>query len=437
MDAQKNLPVAYDDHGDIPLNVPFSALRPQDITFYLEMNTRVGKDTCRQRCEHCFYIREQEARDRSMDLAEGQKLLRNLRAHGYKVLPLVSDAFSNKGEFLSMFGVAVGSASPMHDYREGSERQPSQTMERGEMWTSGAPLLDDDAEEMLCRGLENGFGTVTITFHGVPDERLQLLPRETYPIRGVFAGQDCERVIQRVHAFNDNLVAGRIDRLRTLPQELRRPLRINLTVTIGRHNHSRVILERYIRYMDRLGVSLLRFNRFHDHGGRHPELVLSRLDVEALYRDFKWLHERIPFQFQMALSEDFGTHGIGVMGFPSHTGHCRAGHQFFAIAAAAPVILNEDTARRQELVGIVVGCVEAYKPILGRVLRITDKTSDSVNHSVEFYKDEVEALMRKRMDGTYTDGCFAPELLREVAKKERDARLLPVVSRATISLEER
>src|SRR5262249_8536840 len=61
-----NSPIIYDDHGDVPLDTPFEELEPSNITFYLELDTRVGERTCRQTCEHCFYIREEEARNRTI-----------------------------------------------------------------------------------------------------------------------------------------------------------------------------------------------------------------------------------------------------------------------------------------------------------------------------------------------------------------------------------
>jgi hypothetical protein len=426
-----NLPIAYDDHGDIPLGTPFHELRPEHISFYLEMNTRVGKSTCRQTCAHCFYITEKEAQDRVMDLRDGRRLMEDLRARGYRVFPLISDNFADGGEYLRVFGDPQA-ASPVHDDREGPERLPTRTMEKGEMWTSGAPLLDESWQDLLCTGIENGFGTVTITFHGVPGEDLALRPRHEYPIRGVFHGLDTEIVIARVHRFNEDMAAGRIARLASLPASAREPLRLNMTVTVGKHNHTMETLERYARYFAKQRVSFVRFNRFHDHGFRHPHLVLSSADVAQFYRDIRWIHENLPLPFQLSVSEDFGTHGIEVMGFPAHTGHCRAGHQFFAIAADPLTLIDDDDTRRRESMGIIVGCVEAYKPILGRVVCITDKSTGARTHDVEFSAAGIAELQRKRTNGTYRDGCFAPELLHEIRRAEQEPSAAP--SLATLRL---
>src|SRR5262249_54199542 len=161
-----------------------------------------------------------------------RRLMEDLRARGYKVFPLISDNFADDGEFLRVFGNPLA-ASPVHDYREGSDRRAAKTMERGEMWTSGAPLLDENWWDLLCTGIENGFGTVTITFHGVPGEDLSLRPRDEYPIKGVFHGLDTEVVIARVHRFDEDLVAGRIARLASLPPQAGAPIQLNMTVTIG------------------------------------------------------------------------------------------------------------------------------------------------------------------------------------------------------------
>lgn len=394
-----NEPISYDDHGDIPMEKPFREIAPADISIYLQLNTNVGKNTCRQTCGHCFYINQPEARGRAMDLVEGRRVMEELSRRGYKIFPMISDSFANGGEFLTLFA-----NSHNRDYRQEPERKTTKTMERGEMWTSGAPLLGDDCERLLALGVASGFGSITITFHGVPDEQLMLKPHEVYPISGVFPGRDCERVIRRIHAFNSSRGGG--------PGGA--PLEVNVGVTIGKHNHGRENLIRYARYFDRLGVAVVRFNCYHDHGWRYPHLTLSRDDIAAVYGDVKWIHENIPVEFQIGLDEDFGTSGIEVMGFPEHTGICRAGRQLFAVVPDEVEVLENNPDLRRESIGTMAGCVDAFKPIVGRLVREIDKARGSVTYDLEFFHDVIEELTQKRLNGTYKDGCFAPEMLMDL-----------------------
>src|SRR5262249_10857054 len=95
----ENEPIAYDDHGCIPFHVPFSEIRPEDISIYLQLNTKVGPRTCGQTCRHCFYINQPEAANQEMDLREGRRVMDDLALRGYRVFPMISDSFANDGEF--------------------------------------------------------------------------------------------------------------------------------------------------------------------------------------------------------------------------------------------------------------------------------------------------------------------------------------------------
>jgi hypothetical protein len=410
-----NEPMEYDDHGDIPFEVPFSEIPTTEISLYLQLDTRVGKATCRQHCSHCFFIREPEARGRFVDLAEGRRIWEALSAQGYKVFPMIADSFANGGEFLRVFG-----NSHIREYREGSAREETKTMQRGEAWTSGAALLGEDWENLLETAVSNGFGAVTITFHGVLKGDLELAPAETYPIKGVFSGQDCVSVIERLHAFN----ARRLAASGAAARSAGGPLQINLGVTVGTHNWSHESLLRYGHLFNRLGVSVARFNCFHDHGGRHPDLSLSREQIAAVYQSLKWIHRNVPLGFQLGVSEDFGTSGIEVMEFPRHVGHCRAGRQLFAIVPEQPRVLRQIQGERVEEVGSVAGCVDAFKPRVGRLLRRTRLTERNTSYDLEFFQDVIEELRCKRVNGTYRDGCFAPELLAELQHQQEAATQL-------------
>ncbi|OEZ59126.1 radical SAM protein [Duganella sp. HH105] len=389
----RNQPIAYDDHGDIPLDVPFHSLRPGDISLYLQLDTTVGRKTCRQACTHCFYINQPAAANRSIDLVEGRRIMDCLAAQGYRVFPMISDSFGRDGMFLRLFGDTHN-----RDFHQEQNRRPTKTMQRGDMWTSGAPLLDAQWKEYLWTGVENGFGNVTITFHGILDSDLQLLPAEDYPIKGVFAGRDCERVIARIHAFNSEAQPAA-------------PLDINIGVTIGKHNHTREHLLRYTAYFARLGISVLRFNAFHDHGGRLPQLPLTTAERAQWYRDLKWVHENVPLDFQLGVDEDFGSSGIEAMGLPTHVGWCRAGQQLFAIVPDPPQTIASGDFGSIEHIGSIAACVDAFQPVVGKLLRATPADGGQPTYKLEFYYEVIEDLQRKRLDGTYRDGCFAPEML--------------------------
>jgi hypothetical protein len=403
-----NRPILYDDHGTLSLTKDFSELSPKDITMYMEVDTRVGKATCRQTCEHCFYIREEEARKTHIELREAHAVMRMLQEKGHPTFVMIADNFAYDGEFLRVFGSSKA-APQCHSTRQGEDRELPEMMASGEAWTSGAPLLDDNCNELLSLALENGFGSVAFTFHGLLRDDLTLKPAELYPIRGVFPGKDAERVMERIRRFNEDLEAGRIPS----PNHGVGPQRINInmTVTVGRHNHGRANLLNYIRYAEKHGVSIIRMNRFKSHSGRGrlPALDMSPEDVARYYEDMKWLHDNVEMSITLGVSEDFGTSGIEVMGFPEHTGWCRAGHQFFGIIGDAEKVIADNDAETRIRVGRVAGCVEIYKPYVGQVIRIVDKSSGTKTYDVEFYPGVIARLQQMRQDKTIVDGCWAPE----------------------------
>lgn len=418
--APGNEPISFDEHGALPFSMPFDEIAPSQISLYLQLDTRVGKRTCRQACAHCFYINQPEAANRSIDLPEGRRIMDDLTALGYRVFPMIADSLASNGEFLRLFGNTHN-----RDFRQEFDCRETKTMEAGDLWTSGAPLLDENWMDYLAEAVRNGFGNVTITFHGVFDEHLRLWPEHAYPIKGVFSGARCAQVIERIHAFNDALRAGRIPLASPMPARdpAPRPLRINLGVTIGKHNHTLAHLLRYAEYFNQSGVSVVRFNAFHAHGGRLPELVLTKSEVAAWYRDLKWLHDNIALNFQLGVDEDFGTSGIGVMGFPAHVGWCRAGRQLFAIVPDEPEDIERNPNFVREKVGSIAACVDAFKPICGRLIRETTPHAPRPRYYPEFFRDVIEALTRKRMNGTYADGCFAGEMLAEL--RAADVRVNP------------
>src|SRR6185369_2950436 len=167
------------------------------------------------------------AADRMVDLEDGRRIMDSLRRHGFRVFPMIADSLAQDGQFLRLFGNTHN-----RDYRQELECVPTKTMARGDCWTSGAPLMDDNWRDILTECIVTGFGSVTITFHGVLDEHLALRPHDTYPIKGVFPGFKCEEVIRRIRQFNADMLRGDIEALDGVPKELVQPLAVNIGLTI-------------------------------------------------------------------------------------------------------------------------------------------------------------------------------------------------------------
>ena len=407
-----NLPIAYDNHGNVPFEVPFSQIPPHEISIYLQLDTRVGKETCGQVCGHCLFNNVPAARGRSIDLREGRKIMDDLCALGYKVFPMISDSFSGNGEFMTLFG-----STHMREYCQGDDQQSTRTMLKGELWSSGAPLMRENWRDLLAQAVENGFGSVTLTFHGQLDEDLALLPRSVYPIAGVFPGDRCVEVIGRIARFNAELRGGTPFR-----PGLREPLEVNVVVTLGRHNHTLKDLTRYTGYFNKLPVDVVRFNAFHDYGFHYPQLPLAQEGIARVYKNLKWIHTHLPLNFQMGIDEDMGTSGIEVMGFPAHTGMCRAGRQLFAVVPDEAEIVSEDPVGRVERVGTVAACVDAFHPQVGYLRRETKRNGQEAAYSLAFDHHGIDRLVQKRLDGSYRNGCFAHDLLAQSRDGERGPR---------------
>jgi hypothetical protein len=391
--STRNLPIAYDFHGDIPFETRFSEINPKDIHIYLDLDTRVGKGNCGQACAHCWFVNYEKAYSKYFDMHEGRIIKENLEKTGYKVFARYTDSFARNGDFMRIYG-------PVHnrEFRQEHDHAPTETMIKGDAWTSGAPLLQDNYIELLDLARNSGYGTISITFHGQIDENLNLLPAHAYPIKGVFSGQKLEEVAKRIEAYN---LSSGCD-----------PIRLNIGVTVGRHNNSLDSLIRCAQYFNRMGVDTVRFNCFTDHGGRHPHLQMNKAEIAQAYRDIKYLHENIELGFQLAVSEDFGTSGVEVMGFPAHVGWCRAGRQLFTVIPTMQnKTLKESAQEKIEQIGDVVACVNIFEPYLGALTRTTNKVSQAVTYELQLDHSAIDKFTHDRITGVYKDGCFAKDML--------------------------
>jgi len=412
--SPNNRAIAYDFHGDTPFTVPFAQIKPKDIHIYLDLDTKVGKKTCGQNCSHCWFVNYEKAYNKVFAMEEGLRIKETLEREGYKVFARYTDSFAYKGDFMRLFG-------PAHNrsFHQEAEHKPTDTMHKGDAWTSGRPLLDGNYVELLDLARESGYGTISITFHGLLDENLKLLDEKRYPLHGVFSGADTEKVVKRIFDYNARI------------GEQPPAFRVNIGVTIGKHNHSRESLVRYAHYFNAMGVDTVRFNNFTDHGRRHPELQMNRVEIEQVYRDIKWLHNNVALNFQLAVSEDFGTYGVEVMEFPSTVGWCQAGRQLFTVIPTEEKVVKETADERHEKIGDIVACVNIFEPYLGKLLRKINTTDQSTTYELEFDHQAIDDFSDKRVRGVYKNGCFARELLEEKPAELTQAAI------AAISLRDR
>jgi hypothetical protein len=135
-------------------------------------------------------------------------------------------------------------------------------------------------------------------------------------MRGVIPPSTVREAIRRIKAFN---------------AERGHDLQISLTFTVGRWNYARDRIKSYFDYCESLGVDKLRLNNFCDHDFKHPELRLSRAEMEGFYVMVKELNEQHQGKLKLSVSEDFGLWGVEVMGFPERVGDCAAGENLFGV----------------------------------------------------------------------------------------------------------
>ena len=277
--ARTKKPILFDDHTD-----------ESKIELMYFVDSRVGKRTCKARCEFCF-LKRPHLEDHAQDIDEAQHIIGQLRAQGYSVMPIVSDTFAENGRYL----------------RSGLFKGGEWYMGKA-AWSSGRPLLQDNWEELLDLCIDNGIDTIVMTSHGTEDKER--------PFKGLTQPSIVREAVGRVHSYS------RATGFR---------FRITLTFTLSRKNCQPDQISRYLDYCEELGVDVARFNRFADIQGKYPEWILSREDVEATYRNLKEQYEAHPGQVQLSVSEDFGSWGVEIMGFPAQVGHCTAGERFYGV----------------------------------------------------------------------------------------------------------
>ena len=94
---KENMEISYDYHGDIDFKEPFSSIKNEDIHFYLDVDTFVGKDTCGQNCNHCWFVNYQKVFAKSFGIHAGHDIYRKLSQQGFNIYPRYVDSFAHNG----------------------------------------------------------------------------------------------------------------------------------------------------------------------------------------------------------------------------------------------------------------------------------------------------------------------------------------------------
>lgn len=397
----ENLPLAYDYHGTQPIDFPFNQLSPQDIDIYMDVDTYIGNETCGQNCKNCWFVNIDKVKRKRFDIPEGQKIVSDLRQAGFNIFPRYTDTFAYGGEFMLAYGTSVARV-----YAEKETRQPTLTMKKGEAWTSGKPLLGQNAEQLLDIARDHNYGTISMSFHGVVDSTGAILPEADYPIKGVFHASRYHEVVKIIKDYNEKN-----------KDEYFQGFRINVGLTLGTHNSSTEQLINYLDYFNKLDVSTVRFNRFFDHGKRHPMLELQENEIIVIYDKIKQLHETVPLSFQINMSGDLGTSGVDVLEFPENVNLCKGGRQLFAMIPCEKEILpGSGTNRQLHKVGELTACVNLFEPTLGCVVReVKDSTT---RYFVNWDYSEIEKLLAFRKGPLCENGCFSRDLNNALERNE-------------------
>lgn len=273
-------PIIYDDHTD-----------PSKIELYYYLDTRLGKKTCKALCEFCWLKRDHL----SSHVEEPEDAIRRIRGlskNGYTVAPMVSDSFAENGKYLKT---------------ELFYKNDEWYFENG-AWTSGRPLLQDNYEELLDLCISNEIDTIIMTSHGTENKE-----------------KDFKGLTQ------PSVVIKAIENIRDFERSRNYRFKIILTFTLSKENMSEEIVKSYFAHCEKLNVDIIRINRFADVQDKYPELRMTKEDTIQAYKTMKKVYDENPGPIQLSVSEDFGSWGVEVMGFPEGVGNCVAGERLFGV----------------------------------------------------------------------------------------------------------
>ncbi len=279
------------------------------IELYYHVDTATGENKCLARCEHCFLRNNKLISDFSQEINEAVKVINLLKASGYSVSPIVSDSFSNNGEYIrnKVFRSLFNGSYDM-------------------VWTSGLPIVNDTDMKMLDMVNLYKIKMIGMTSHGIEDAES--------PMRGLIQPSIVKKAVLRIHKFNEINNCN---------------LKARLTFTIGKWNLQHSQIEKYFDYCEELGISTIRFNEFFDTQGKYPEYVLDKDDRIKAYKYMKTIYDSKDYKLNLSVCEDFGVAGIKVMNFPKEIGSCPAGESLFGVVYpniyACPVLLRNKVGK--------------------------------------------------------------------------------------------
>lgn len=301
----------------------FEELAPGQITVYFHYTNEIGAQTCKARCEHCYFMNRPTFHvppDKALAITAA------LRAQGYNIGMSPADSFSEEALAIGANGSAFG------------------LKEIGlSAWSSGVPLFLPGWEHRLDRGWELGFRSIIISAHeaaGTP-----------VPIRGVTHGRVVEQAIRNIKSWN-----------RTKSPER---FALATTFTIRPDNCRIEFLRKMTEWGIREGIDVVRFNCFANFRKdvRLTQFEMRFDDIVKFYGLLAQLCQEYADQpVQFGISEDFGDAGIEQV-YPwlptswqnRAGGWCRAGYRLFSMVGKGDDV-------------VVVGCVDKWEPELGRIV---------------------------------------------------------------------
>ena len=273
-------PILYDDHTN-----------ESEILLYYFVDTRLGKNTCQALCEFCWLKKDHLSRHvEEPDVAIER--IRGLTKNGYTVSPMVSDSFAENGKYLKS---------------DLFYKNNDWYFENG-AWTSGRPLLQENYEELLDLCVKNGIDTIVMTSHGTENKDRN------------FKG-----------LTQPSIVIKALENIRKYEKERNQPFKVVLTFTLSKETMSEETIISYFDHCEKLGVDIIRINRFADVQDKYPELRMTKEDTIQAYKTMKKVYDEYPGEVQLSVSEDFGNWGVEVMGFPEGVGTCVAGERLFGV----------------------------------------------------------------------------------------------------------
>lgn len=306
----------------VDFRVPFNELRPEQIDLYFHYSNEIGKETCRARCEHCYF--ENRPRfDVEPELALA--ITASLRRQGYNIGMVPADSFAEKA-------LAVGAAGSAF-------RLPAMG---SSAWSSGATIVGDGWRDRLGKAWELGFRSIIITAHDVANTGV--------PFSGVTRNEVINEAFKNISAWNSENPDKSFLKL--------------CTFTINRKNCNLESMRLMANWALQAGIDTARFNCFANFRA-DPALVdyeMSKADIVKFFGLLAELQrEYYNSSLRFGISEDWGDAGIEQIydylpleWRERSSGWCRAGYRLFAMVQEGDKI-------------VITGCVDKWEPNMGYI----------------------------------------------------------------------